>query len=175
MHLNRIVKYRLNENNLITYISASWDNFAKENASTCPKRSAVIGTPLFKYFSSDELISIYDFILKRVRQSNTPTQFPFKCNGPRVNRTMLMSITPTSCGQLEISCDTLARVPTTHSYFGWDANQHLHACGWCCAVQVKGRWVSADAFAKETSSLCWHLAPKVSHGICPTCAEAVLN
>jgi hypothetical protein len=91
MQTDSVVEYKINENDEITFLSDSWDPFARESDAPELVSEKVINCSLWDFITDETTRQLYKDMLKLVRQSNF-IEFNFNCDSSNKIRLMEMII-----------------------------------------------------------------------------------
>jgi hypothetical protein len=162
----------------ISSVNRSWLAFAAENGWEV-SADRLLATPLFSQIVGAETRHIYRLI-DRVRETGRPRRFSYRCDSPDCRRLMEMRITGKGRGELEFRSrvvrlerrDPIVLLDTAVPERSADT---LTVCSWCKAVRTDHAWVEVEDAVRRTGMLADAPPPRISHGICPTCSEHMLQ
>lgn len=167
----RPLRYRIDRQDRIVSVDQRWDEFAKSNGGG-PLSADVIGTHLFDYICDPTVRQLYRRLFMRVR-AGVPVRVPFRCDGPGIQRDMLLEMRPAADSGVSFRSHTMSE--EHHARHGSAAaDRILTVCGWCARVQIGETWISADKAIERLGLFRGPAAPPMSHGICAECHSQVL-
>jgi hypothetical protein len=170
--------YRVDAEDRITFVDASWLAFAVENELPALTAEAVTGKLLWDFISEPTSRQFYRIFAAKARETGQIIAVPFRCDGPQQRRFMKMFIVPQPEGALEFRSllereearprvDLFdAKVPRTDDY--------ITVCAWCKRAKVSD-WVEVEAAVQELQLFHQPRLPQISHGICPDCTRELLR
>lgn len=171
-------RYRVDAAGLIREVGADWDRFAELNGAPWLAGGAVVGRPLADFIDDVTSRHLYELLLARAR-AGRPVTIPFRCDGPAVRREMVMQLHPAPDGAVDIETRVrreTARPPVALLDRSAPRAETLPVtmCGWCNRVRTgPGTWQEVEDAVAALRLLSFPAPPPLSHGICPTCREAV--
>ncbi len=119
----------------------------------------------------------YRKLFERAAATGRPLSFPVRCDSPGLRRFLTLTITPRATGGFTVSTVTkrteprdgmpllAADQPRDHRF--------LTMCGWCQRVHLDERWVELEEAAISLRLFECARLPRVSHGICESCLQAM--
>lgn len=158
-------RYFLNQNDIITEIAGSWDDFALQNGGRDARASKLIGNSIWQYIKGDETQAYMNAIFFSVRRSHQPFIASYCCDSKTESREYEMSVTLIH-GEILVS----HRLIHSRSFFPSDkyfaANDILveKRCSMCCRFEIDNSWI--HLIATSTTD-----AITNNYGICPDCRE----
>lgn len=173
------VVYRINADDIIEDVNDAWVHFAAENGAPL-LASEVIGRSLWHYISGDEVQRIYEAVLKHARVKNRTVSFPFRCDSPRLYRSMRLFVTPLGKERLEFRsvCETVAARPTPLDILTASKTAKrqppVPMCSWCKAVLIGADWKPIEQALEDLRLFDRQAMPLFGHGICDACLRAFL-
>ena len=164
--------YRVDAEDRITFVDASWVAFAGENGLPALTAEFVKGTSLWNYISEGATQDYYRNIIKHVRTTGRTVVVPFRCDGPECRRFMEMSVAGLDAGALEfrsvlIREEARSRVDLFDPDFP-RTEQWLTVCAWCKKVDAAG-WVEVEEAMRQLGLSNQARLPRITHGMCPAC------
>ncbi len=172
------VRYRISAEDRLIEVNDGWSTFARANGGSL-LRTTVIGRPIWQFISDPTTVYLYQSMVHRVRQTGTPTRFCFRCDGPARRRLLSMQISHTAAGAVEFAVDPV-REDGRPALLLLDAasprgDRMLTMCGWCARARISdARWVELDVAVRDLGLFREPPLPRLSHGICSSCAEQVI-
>lgn len=167
------VRYRVNEQDEIVFVSDAWARFAAANRgdqSLAPPR--VLGHPLWDFISDPTTRHLYRDILARVRRG-VPVRFTFRCDSPDCRRHMEMEVLAGPGDTIEFRSRTVAEeLRPPQPLFERDrphSERFVRVCSWCKKVDVGGQWVEVEEAVGHLGLFHEPLLPQLTHGICDAC------
>jgi hypothetical protein len=164
------VLYRVDRHDSLVAVGGAWDAFARANGGL----PSVVGRSLWDFVDGAEVCSVWQLLLRHVRAKQASLSFLYRCDAPGVPRLMQMELTPGTGGAVSFR-STFVRIAEGPALIAeWAVSgvrEPVTVCGWCGRVHADG-WVAPDYAAEQlgltTAGADW---PRLSHGICETCAR----
>ena len=95
-----VICYTVDSLDRIVAIAPGWDEFASANEGTEALRAECLGKSLWTFIRGPEVAKLYQLIMARVRSSQTPAEFPYRCDSPAMKRFLLMRLEPHADGSV---------------------------------------------------------------------------
>jgi hypothetical protein len=141
-----------------------------------------LGTNFLTAITEATLQEFYHLIIARVRETGRPMTFALRCDTAEVRRMSFVRLG--RCTRAEQVCVEVingTREESPHpvrlalldpaAERGLD---FLTICSWCKQVRMPdGRWVEVDEAMHELRLFEQRVLPRLTHGMCPRCADAV--
>lgn len=162
------ITYDIDDADRLSAVDGDWSAFARDNGAPYLADS-VLGRPLWDFIEGDSVCAVYRQLLERVRRGSTVT-FPFRCDGPGLTRSLLMTMSPGAQGSVSFTSLELLTEPKYPTALL--PPPQLTVCSWCQSIWAGEAWGDAD-FAQWELALQGRQATLVSHGICDRCALAL--
>lgn len=173
------IQYELDEHNIITDVSAAWDQFALENDGYHVMEKHVKGQSLFSFVKGESTKMMIDLLLNKARLLKKTVTHKYRCDSPDCKRYMEMDIVPVYEGKLVLRHRTL-RTEKLNNKIAFEFNPqkaHEHKkpmirCSVCNRIYIKDQWLEPDqAMAKKWLPVAASLP--VIYGICNECRENI--
>jgi len=171
--------YRIDSDDCIYAVGGVWQTLDEQNQSAdmCGLAS-LNGKSVFKQFGDDETRMIYAKIFERVRVSGKAVYFQIHCDELQLIRMLEARILPLAHAHLEVGFRVLKEQPR-------DASVILDVCGveqpfitmcsYCGDLKDRdGKWQALEREITSSDLFSGESLPKISHGMCPDCAENFL-
>lgn len=162
------VLYEIDRDDRIVSTGGGWETFANVNGGL----PDVVGRPLWDFIAGEEVRGIWSLVVRHVRAHESPLTFLYRCDAPGLRRLMQMELAPR--GDSVTFRSRVVGEFTGRTFSGdWATNapDTVVVCGWCARVHA-GEWVppdrAADVLGLALPDAAW---PRLSHGICGTCAR----
>ena len=171
--------YSIDAGGVIAAVDERWADFFRENSPAGDRMREPKGTLLWSHISDPTTVHLYEVMLSRVRRTGKPLVVPFRCDAPDRRRYMEMKIDALPGGAIRFTTVLLREeprrwMPLVEPRPRFSAKL-VRMCGWCKRVAVPD-WVEVEEavrrlnwFEPETE------VPGVTHTICDTCANALLE
>jgi hypothetical protein len=163
------VSYRIDRTDSILETGGAWDDFARANGGV----PGVIGQPLWHFVAGADVRAVWSLLLSRVRTKGEPISFFYRCDAPGVARVLQMELVPSRDGSVTFR-STQLRTAEARTFSGRSdtgSNRGLvSVCGWCARVHVGDTWAPPEQ-AAQLLGLLDDEQPRLSHGVCDTCAR----
>jgi len=171
------LRYTVDPANRIVAIDGPWDEFAEAGGAPDLTRRSVLGRPLFDYLSGPEAEELVGLLLERVRLG-AQVRMSFRCDSPSLRRFMRLEMRGMADGN--VACEsTVEREQARPPQPLLDptmarSDDLLIVCGWCKKVKLaEDRWVEVEEAVGVLAFSEMEALPRLSHGICDPCAEAI--
>ena len=172
-HDDAIVHYTIDSEDIIRYVSPSWDKFAMKNAGENVLSEEVVGRSVWDFVINIETRHLYQTIAARIRAGRSPAKFPFRCDSPDRRRFMQMEMKPANENGIEFVSEILreeAREPIAL------LDQHvprsdkcLVMCSWCKKVETASAWIEVEEAIIVLQLFGEQASPQISHTMCDSC------
>ena len=186
------LSYWLDENNIISKVSETWDaNMGHEDWSERASSKTIVGRPLLEFICDDTTRMYVTSILDLVRLVPQSLFRHYRCDSPDTKRFMKMTISPEENGLVRLTHELIRTEPLTktviftpaknyHKNNGYSSlyledkekGQVYIRCSLCNQLSKEGNnnWQDADKFP-EFNLLSTNIS--VSYGICPYCIKGM--
>lgn len=173
------MKYEIDDDDRITWVSKDWDTFANENDAPELIEDYVLGTSLWDYFAHDKTEFIYRRLLSGLRRTGQPVEFLLNCDSAQEARQMRMVMRLLPRDGVEMTVQQLSARPRNLpiSMFKWsvDGAVTLPVCSWCNKAYVTFvGWLEMENALHLNEAFCKGDTVHLTHGICDEC-ESVLG
>ena len=173
------ITYRIDKSDLICYINKNWIHFAEENNYQLEDHQGILGTSLWAYISNPETIQIYQTLIFKVREDRQSIKVPYRCDSPALKRYMEMQIKPAGDDTIEFKNYTIKifRRPPVPLLDPKHPRNHslMIMCSWCKKVNTSLGWLETEEAVQKFYLFDNPVLPKISHGICNTCKDHLLQ
>jgi len=157
---------RIDRDDTIVFVNDEWLDFHRDTSGAADVLAeAVRGRPFVDFAPDAGTAAIFGFALRRVRKTQQPMQVPYRIESRTQRWHLDMEALPLPEGEIECRFRTLLiEVP------GPDL---LTVCAWCNKIRFpEGRWSRRQALAENLDFFLGD-APRVTHGVCPSCTTAL--
>jgi predicted esterase len=169
--------YTLSKFDCIETVSEDWDDFAKQNEANESLCTDIIGKSIWPFIADLETKSVYMQLFRKVRDSQKPIEFEFRCDGPRIKRFMKLEIRPTGDGSLKIHSHLLNSQETDYnpilaknSFEGEE--KKITCCSICRRVLgANNTWLDIEFAMTELGLFYQHFSFTREETICPHCEQ----
>ena len=173
------IEYRIDANDRITFVSATWDSFAIANNGASMRGEAVLGRSLWDFISDDSTREIYRQALARIRAGHE-LQFSFRCDAPDCARLLEMTMFRADAdGGIAFKTRELSQTPRalpwTAQGDGAAAEELLRVCGWCNRVDAHGEWVELEVALVRLRLMEYPETQMITHGMCGECPAKMMR
>ena len=145
-----------------------WSNLAREN---------LIGFPLWKFLSCDQLIVILSNLFKKVRLEKKKTSTSFRCDGESERSVQRLDIEPIlGTGELRCTVTCLETRPRLYSVSLQNCpmgERSLNVCSWCCLVDGPKGWIELEEAIEVLGLLHDNCGLDIHHTVCPNCCGSL--
>lgn len=172
------VIYRIDRADRIIYVNDAWTGFAVVNSGEDLLPPPVLGSLLFEAISDVSTREVYRLLLQRVRNAPLPLRFRFRCDGPRQQRLLEMTMSGLTDNSVEFSTVLVASAERPAVRLIDPAEPRtdtlLRLCGWCMRVAMSDdRWIEVGQAVADLRLLEQPSLPSITHGMCPECFETM--
>lgn len=170
------MEYWFDSSDRIASVDENWSVFACENGAASLTPDAVCGLHLNNFISDPTTRQIWELILRSARKGN-PVGVSIRCDSP--DRRRRISLRASFEGDLTRVNSTLISEefrPPIHllENNGINGSGSLIACSWCKQFQLTpDAWVEVEELLNTLNLFDKPVLPIVSHGICPSCLNAL--
>lgn len=173
------VVYGIDCDDRIIGVSRAWDRFAAANGAPEIAFASVRGRELWEFVCDASTAAIYRDVLGRVRDGATIT-LPLRCDSPSKRRWLTLTASPLARGGVRFTSRTIREQarPSVSLLEPAPArsSELIRLCSWCCKAQVPARgWVEVEEAVRLLDLFETPAVPRLTHGICPVCADAMLK
>lgn len=174
------IEYRIDAHDRITFVNASWDQFADANHGNGARASDVLGRSLWDFISDLNTREIYRQALARIR-AGKDLQFSFRCDAPECARLLEMTLSRAdTAGGVAFFTRELSQTPREISWTSQGdgavaAEELLRVCGWCNRVDAHGEWMELEHAVPRLRLMEFPEARMITHGMCEQCAEQMMG
>lgn len=171
-------RYRVDAADVLVWVDASWLAFAQENGAAELTEEKVLGRSLWEFVAGEDMRRLYMEIHSRVRMSDSPMVFPFRCDSPSLQRHLRAKITPGDAGHLTYENVVVWAAPQRRlSVLEREqprSKSFLTLCS-CCkrALLDPMGWLDLADVAIRLRLFETRRVPSLRHSICPACADAL--
>lgn len=174
----RVVRYSIDDVNVIISVSDEWERFAVENGAQALSRADVAGRSLWDFICDMETRYLYELLFERVRNTGTSFTVPFRCDAPDRRRFMELEVRAEPEFGLGLTARLLAeelRPRLAILDVGVERSDELiFLCGWCKRVRLdEETWNELEEAIARLGLFEQSVLPGISHVTCPTCAARI--
>lgn len=174
------LEYSVDQNGILTSVSAGWDAFARANDGRERVLAAeVLGQPLLHFITGETLKHLWANVMDRVASSGRSVRLPYRCDAPGLVRRMEVLIEPLAEGGLRLVSTVLDTEEQPYlaildPALSRDRDNMLWICSWCKRLQVEDRWIEVEQAAREFGLFEATEIPMITHGLCPGCERQIV-
>jgi hypothetical protein len=160
----------------IRAIDGPWDAFAAANGAPGLTAANVLGRPLLAFVDGSEMQMVTEMLLARARKAPVRA-LPFRCDSPDERRYLTLTVTARApdllvCSTIVERTESRPRRAVLDPAEERSPDESFPVCGWCRKSRLAdGRWVEVDEAIDEMGLFTQTPLPRLTHGICPPCAE----
>ena len=172
--------YRIDENNLISWLSDNWLEFAAMNdaGESCAPTN-ILGKPLIEFIEDESTAALYDTIIKHVRKKDQTINFPFRCDAPEIRRFLQFEVVPLPNGYIEFRSylkkeEHRLSVPLLLPLID-RSSEMLSICSVCNKAEVDDQWYEIEEAINMLNLGEVSKPPALTHGYCQDCFEEVMS
>ena len=160
------VVYRIDSSDRIVETGGAWDAFAAANGGL----GTVTGRPLWHFVAGEDVRAVWALLVRRARTKGEPVSFLYRCDAPGLARVLRMELRPHPDDSITFVSTPVREEPARTFAGSRGAGRTVSVCGWCARVRVGNVWVPPEQ-AAERLGLLDDEQPRLSHGVCDTCAR----
>ncbi|MEM7246461.1 MAG: hypothetical protein AAF533_14010 [Acidobacteriota bacterium] len=170
---NMELRYRLDAQDRLTWVSSAWTEFATENQAPELRPEAIVNRPIWSFIADAETRSVYRQLFSHARGKREPVRFPYRCDGPEARRLMELAIEPE--GDELVVCSRMVNEEATPRLrlLERDAERGeevVSICSNCRRVRAdNGRWLEPLDAARRLGLFARIVQPRLQERICPSC------
>lgn len=167
--------YEMDSEDVISAVSPGWDDFALANDGSAAVAASVVGRPLWEFVSGEETRALLAAVLHAAR-SGSAVDVPMRCDAPGRERRLSFHASMGPGGRLRVETQLMGEVtrePVILEHTRGDGL--LRMCSWCNSIRAGDGWMEATAAVSTLGLFDLPETPRVSHGICEACSDAVLG
>lgn len=172
-----LVTYTIDDTDHVIEVNEGWRRFASGNGGERLTPSTVIGRLLWELIPAAE--PIYAPILHAVRHAGRRVRLEFRCDAPELRRLLELQLLPGPGGRVQFRVRPLRVAARPSVALLADDTprtaERLVVCSWCKRVNVGKDWLEVEAGLERLRLLHQTVLPQVTHGVCPRCAEGLLE
>ncbi len=172
--------YQIDSDDRFQYINDSFIDFAADNGRPELNSGTLYGKQIWDYVTGKDVLFLQKLIVNRVRQSGEEYSYNFRCDSPAMKRDMRMRISASESGGICFTSELLDVKPYHEHYLyapkKIDRKNTIHMCSYCKGVKnMSGKWLEIELALEQVDDFSGLNDPYISHGICDTCKDAILN
>ncbi len=170
--------YRIDRSDHIIEVDDAWLTFAAGNDAAGLDRSHVVGRSIWDFVHGEATRHLYQLVFDSVRSRHRPVTLPFRCDSPDQRRYMELLVAPAEGGDLLLA-GVLLRIEVRPAVALLSAHRRARSgivtlCSWCKRVRLEdGSWAEVERAVEVMGLFDEAELPRISHGMCPDCANAV--
>lgn len=172
---NETYTLRVDSRDIVRYVNPDWVKFARRNGN--PRLGQeVLGRSLFDYIFGPDTYLAIQMLVRRVRESNNPTAYSFRCDSPDELRWMEMNVVPADDLCVEFHSKVTKTETRTGPQIGagvsdFDSGENLIVvCSNCKRIEMESlAWVEVDVALDQLDYFNLDPNPGFTHGLCQDC------
>ncbi|MEQ8848990.1 hypothetical protein [Botrimarina sp.] len=171
---DRVVTYVIDSDDRLIDVGEAWSQFAADNeGSDRLQPDSVVGESLWHFIRGESLTELYKLVLRRVRESGQPLEFPYRCDSPGFRRRMRMRVEPIGNGRVGFRSETLSVTPREGALAAHACDSGataLKRCSICNLFRVNsGEWTDALAAVTDGAVLDRESRVQIVWTVCERC------
>jgi hypothetical protein len=170
----RTFLYRIDADNIITFVSPEWLAFAAENGAPHLVAPGVLGQPLKQFIADIQTQHLYNVLLTQVRTGRSEIRVPFRCDAPDQRRYMELVMRSWAGKGIEFRSHVLREEPRPSvKWLSADAarsDRMVRMCSYCKRVATP-EWVEVEEAISRLRLFEQDYLPQITHGICTDCHQ----
>jgi len=170
--------YQIDSDDRIVDVNDDWLSFGAENVYNL-SQDLVVNKLLWNFIAGNETRYLYKVMLDKVRTNRVKFKVPFRCDSPDCRRFMELEVFSPNEKLIEFRCRvvklefrpaiSLLDINTDRS------NEFVTMCGWCKKIYVSAQWLEIEDAITELDLFEAAKLPQLTHGICLSCKETVIQ
>lgn len=172
-----VVEYRIDRNDVVVTVGEDWERFAADNSA--PDLGELpAGRTLWSYFDHDDVRTVWQLLVSRVRSQQAEASVPLRCDAPDLRRWFELTVTPEADGAVRFRCVLVFEEPRPAVALLADEVQRdvavpaVPVCSWCGDAHDGASWAPVEVVVRNLRLLEDRL-PAIDHGICPSCRSSM--
>jgi hypothetical protein len=162
--VDRAPLIRLDAFDKVVFANEAWLELAREMWRSSLSEAGVLGRSFSDLAPDPELGPAYRLVFRKTRETGRPARIPLRFEAS------------TRCWHVDVHVQLLANGELECRYYSLlvevPGTDLVTQCTWCRRRRLpEGRWVSASDML-ERIDLFLGNAPRVTHGICPSCSAS---
>lgn len=172
--------YTVDREDVIRTVTGPWDRFARDNEGedVC-SRAQVIGRSLWDFVTGAETRHLYRALMAKVREDRRSRRVSIRCDSPEARRFLRVTLSAEAEGGVHFCSEVLrieSRPPVELLRRRREHSDEIIAiCSFCKAIEVAEEWLETEEGVNRLHLFEKEILPRLSHGVCPTCYEAVMR
>jgi len=172
--------YRIDADDRIEYVSASWIRFAQQNEAAELVQDPLLGKPIWDYIQGREAQLLYRQLFAKLRQSRIEMVIPFRCDSPAMIRHMELVLRSGQGGAIEMAGRLLAaqsRAPVALLDPGVKRTSgSIAICSLCRKIETRsGHWVEIESAITRQRLFTRDSIPRLAERVCPECEKIMTD
>lgn len=170
-----VYRYRVDADDRIISVDDWWLAFARENGAPQLTREAVVGCCLWDFIAGEPTQVLYQELHQYVRRTGTPVTVPFRCDSPRLQRFMELTIhrEPSSCLLYESELKRALPQPRVRLLDRGEprSDAFLTMCSFCKRTLLEpSGWLELKDVSLKLRLFAQQAVPEIRYTVCPRCA-----
>lgn len=144
----QLVEYELDARDRLTRVNGEWDLFADSNGAPELFGRGILGRNVFDFMGDELTKSLYRRLYEHVRSTKNDVSFTFRCDSPRIERRLRMTISAKGVGSLSVTNKVvetrfapLLRLP---AYSRTEVPSAVRVCSICAKVHWDHAWSEVE-------------------------------
>lgn len=171
----RTFAYSIDREDIVTSVSDSWVEFARENRAPELTRDHVVGQCLWQFVGGRETRLLYEDLFLRVRTRTGSIKLPFRCDSP--DRFRFMRLVLESGPRDSIECRGILVREQERPFFSILAKAFprtdatLPMCSLCKRIYAFGtQWLDTEDAIRQLDLFESPKLPQLEYTVCDECA-----
>ena len=172
--MQKVSKYWLDKNNIITNTNEYWNTFALENYGHKVLRPHVVGKPLFQFIKDDVTRMLMEAFISNARISNKELSRHYRCDSPQVKRFMEMRVIPEGNGVVRVENEVLREEPleeTRNFVTRGVGTPFLKRCSVCNRLNDGNQWLEPDSSQMDHHFIGTSQTAFIAYTVCQDCKD----
>lgn len=175
--MNPLFIYTIDVNDTIIQVNENWLQFALDNNSSYLNEETILGKNLWNFISGDEVIEIYQIILRQVRKFQKEICFNYRCDSPNRTRLLAMRILPSADNSIIFENQILQEKSRQYiklvDPLASRSPAFIQQCSWCKRLKTAQGWQEVEDAIQTLRLFETTEFPMIAHGVCQTCKTSL--
>jgi hypothetical protein len=164
--------YVIDADDRLVKVSEGYFDFAVENR--LPHAGGAVGEPLWGFVSGSGVREVQRTLIRRIRRTGGTVVLPFRCDGPSVQRELMLTVGPGGGeGWIVFSTRSAAEQHRERQPF-LDRTvprkpRLIPRCSWCGRIGDAGTWVELEEASSDLHLFDVDSMPGIDHDLCNRC------
>jgi hypothetical protein len=168
---------RIDASSTIVAAGDNWSDLLRQN-SPANDAAPYIGKRLWSHLGNSTAVNLFQALVAKARRTGNVVEVPCRSDSPGKSRHLEVRIRPLPAGVVEFQSVLIREEPSTMAttFIGRPvySGESIRMCSWCKRIAAP-EWAEVDVAIRRLKLLESDNLHRVTHSICPDCAEAVIR